>query len=101
MTLIAHRTNAKAPYEMLVLIDTLMLLDEAECSPNTWCRQPSHYSQPASEYKLLVLEGNITWFEALEVCRERHEAELALHSTLFKRDYGWVSKQKNSMETGS
>ena len=49
-----------------------------ECSRNTWCLPPSNYSLHASEYMFIVQARNMTWFEALEVCRkEGRGAELA------------------------
>ena len=40
-----------------------------ECPMNDWCQSPQASSFPLAYYKFIVMNWNMTWFEALEECR--------------------------------
>ena len=62
-----------------------------ECPMNDWCQSPQASSFPLAYYKFIVVDSNMTWFEALEECRnEGNSSELLVIESASER--AWVKQ---------
>ena len=66
-------------------------VQEPECPINVWCQSPQGASFPLAYYKLIDINRNMLWFDALEECRNKgNGSELLVIESASERS--WVQK---------
>ena len=82
---------------MLFLISNIPIISGQICLLNTWCRPSVSNSFPATEYKLIVRNEGMNWFEALHLChREGKGSELLSIDSADERE--WVVRAVHGVD---